>query len=60
MSRMDLTPAERAAAWVTLLLAAGVLLISLDMISGGRLFGRASSRNVDDLEAGEDDSGRGD
>lgn len=55
LAGMELTGAERAVAWVSLLLAAGVLLVSVDLLTGGRLFGWSGGSAADVTEAGEDD-----
>lgn len=54
MLGMELTGAERAVAWVSLVLALGVLAVSVDMLTGGRLFGWPGAADVVE-EAGEDD-----
>lgn len=39
LAGMELTRAERAVAWVSLAVAVAVLVISVDMLLDGRLFG---------------------
>jgi hypothetical protein len=58
---MEVTPAERAAALVALVFLVGLLIMDIDILTGGRLFGPGPSVPDDDgLEAGEDDgNGRG-
>jgi hypothetical protein len=53
---MDLTGAERLAAWVSLALAVGIVIISVDMLTGGRLLGWSG----DSAEVVEDERERGD
>jgi hypothetical protein len=55
---VELTGAERAVAWLSLLLAAGVMLISMDMLTGGRLLGWTGGVWEEAVTA--DDSGSGD
>lgn len=52
---VELTGAERAVAWVSLVLALGVLVVSVDMLLGGALFGWSPVPPVSAREAGEDD-----
>jgi hypothetical protein len=49
---MELTGAERLAAWVSLVVALGILAVSVDMLTGGRLFGWSGDSAA---EAGEDE-----
>lgn len=39
LAGMELSGGERLVAWVSLVLAVGVLAVSVDLLTGGRLFG---------------------
>jgi hypothetical protein len=53
--RVELTGAERAVAWLGLAAAVAVLLVSVDLLTGGRLFGRPPGQAAADTEAAEDE-----
>jgi hypothetical protein len=55
LAGMELTGAERAVVWVSLLLAAGVLLVSVDLLTGGRLFGWSPMPAASVTEAAADE-----
>lgn len=52
---VELTGAERAVAWVSLVLAVGVLLVSADLLTGGRLFGWSPVPAASVTEGGSDE-----
>jgi hypothetical protein len=51
---MEVSAAERAGAWLALAFAAGIIVISVDLLTGGRLLGGPGDPGE---EAAEDGAG---